>query len=102
MYPRFAALYGFAKSSLYSSTRRAFSATGSSAFWITHILTIITAPSAPITAITAVGNAISEHYAAEHKAHNKEFDEWVEGVKEEYQKLDRAISATFNMFKRDK
>ena len=52
--------------------------------------------------VTAVGNAISEHYAAEHKAHNKEFDEWVEGVKEEYQKLDRAISATFNMFKRDK
>jgi transposase-like protein len=50
--------------------------------------------------VTAVGNTISEHFAEKHKAHNQEFDEWVKRTEDEYKRLDKAISLTFDMFKR--
>jgi hypothetical protein len=57
MNPRSAAMYGVANFSWYCPISSARAATGSSAFSICFLNTMLTAPSGPITAISAVGHA---------------------------------------------
>ena len=56
-YPRSAAVYGLAKRSLYSAISSARRASGSAAFSSSCRKTMLTAPSGPITATSAVGQA---------------------------------------------
>ncbi len=50
-------MYGLANSVSYAATSRARSASGSSAAAIASLKMMLTAPSAPMTAISAVGQA---------------------------------------------
>src|SRR3990172_9695278 len=56
-YPRLAAMYGFANRAVYSSVSRRRSEAGSAAAAISSRKMMLTAPSTPITAISALGQA---------------------------------------------
>jgi DNA transposition AAA+ family ATPase len=50
--------------------------------------------------MSAVGKTLSDHYASKHPAHDKEFEEWIEEIEKQADKVNKAFASISSIFKR--